>query len=156
MEEESKKILKLRDKLYFELINNLDEIYLNGSFKNRLPGNLNLSFRYIKAETLMMNIREIAVSSGAACSSASLKPSHVLKAIGLSDELSKSSIRFGLGRFNTEEEIDYAVHKIIAAVKKLRKNSPELLLKNEYLPRKHGPYYYRSYRSKHYKPYYSS
>ena len=132
MEEESKKILKLRDKLYFELINNLDEIYLNGSFKNRLPGNLNLSFRYIKAETLMMNIREIAVSSGAACSSASLKPSHVLKAIGLSDELSKSSIRFGLGRFNTEEEIDYAVHKIIAAVKKLRKNSPELLLKNEY------------------------
>jgi len=132
MEEESKKISRLRDKLYSGLVNHLDEIYLNGSFESRLPGNLNLSFRYIKAETLMMNIRQIAVSSGAACSSAALKPSHVLKAIGLSDELSKSSVRFGLGRFNTEEEIDYALNKIIDAVKHLRKNSPELLLKNEY------------------------
>jgi cysteine desulfurase len=130
MEEESERISNLRDRLYYDLHNHLDEIYLNGSLENRLPGNLNLSFRYIKAETLMMNIREIAVSSGAACSSATLKPSHVLKAIGLSDELSRSSIRFGIGRFNTEEEIVYAVNKIITAVKKLRKNSPELLLKN--------------------------
>ncbi len=132
MKEESQKISKLRNKLYYGLLNHLDEIYLNGSFENRLPGNLNLSFRYIKSETLMMDIRDIAVSSGAACSSATLKPSHVLKAIGLSDELSKSSIRFGLGRFNTEEEIDYAINKIIAAVKQLRNNSPELLLNKEY------------------------
>ncbi|MEJ2615887.1 MAG: aminotransferase class V-fold PLP-dependent enzyme [Ignavibacteriaceae bacterium] len=130
MEEESERISNLRDRLYYDLHNHLDEIYLNGSLENRLPGNLNLSFRYIKAETLMMNIREIAVSSGAACSSATLKPSHVLKAIGLSDELSRSSIRFGIGRFNTEEEIVYAVNKIITAVKTLRKNSPELLLRN--------------------------
>ncbi|MFZ0453000.1 MAG: aminotransferase class V-fold PLP-dependent enzyme [Ignavibacteriaceae bacterium] len=132
IEEESKKISRLRDKLYFGLVNHFDEIYLNGSFESRLPGNLNLSFRYIKAETLMMNIRQIAVSSGSACSSAALKPSHVLKAIGLSDELSTSSVRFGLGRFNTEEEIDYALNIIIDAVTHLRKNSPELLLKNEY------------------------
>ena len=132
MEEESKKISRLRDKLYDSLLTHLDEIYLNGSLENRLPGNLNLSFRYIKSETLMMNMREIAVSSGAACSSATLKPSHVLKAIGLSDELSKSSIRFGLGRFNTEEEINYTIDKIIAAVKYLRKSSPELLINKEY------------------------
>ena len=132
MEEESRQIFRLRNKLYYDLLNNLNDIYLNGSLENRLPGNLNLSFRYIKSETLMMDIRDIAVSSGAACSSATLKPSHVLKAIGLSDELSRSSIRFGIGRFNTEEEIDYTVNKITAAVKNLRKNSPELLLKNEY------------------------
>ena len=132
MEEESQRISKLRDKLYFSLADHLDEIYLNGSLINRLPGNLNLSFRYIKSETLMMNMRDIAVSSGAACSSATLKPSHVLKAIGLSDDLSKSSIRFGLGRFNTDEEIDYAIDKIIKTVKYLRKDSPELLLNNEH------------------------
>jgi len=132
MEDDMKKISGLRNKLYNELVNQLDEIYLNGPLENRLPGNLNLSFRYIKAETLMINIREVAVSSGAACSSAALKPSHVLKAMGLPDELSRSSIRFGIGRFNTEEEIDYAVNITAAAVKKLRKKSPELLLKNEY------------------------
>jgi cysteine desulfurase len=132
MADESKTISKLRDKLYFGIINQLDELYLNGSLENRLPCNLNLSFKYIKAETLMMNMRDIAVSSGAACSSSTLKPSHVLKAIGLPDELSKSSIRFGLGRFNTEEEIDYTVNKIVRTVKSLRQDSPELLINNEY------------------------
>jgi len=132
MHEESEKISKLRNKLFYSIINNLDEVYLNGSLENRLPGNLNLSFRYVKSETLMMNMRDIAVSSGSACTSATLKPSHVLKALGLSDELSKSSIRFGLGRFTTEEEIDYSIDKIISTVKNLRRNSPKLLINNEY------------------------
>lgn len=132
MEQESKKISELRDRLYYGIIEQLDEVYLNGKMENRLPGNLNLSFKYIKSETLMMNMRDIAVSSGAACSSATLKPSHVLKAIGLSYEMSKSSIRFGLGRFNTEEEIDFSINKIINTVKSLRKESPELLINNEH------------------------
>ncbi len=132
IEEESLIISGLRDKLYYGLINKLDEVYPNGSMENRLPGNLNLSFRYVKSETLMMNMRDIAVSSGAACASASLKPSHVLKAIGLTDELSKSSIRFGLGRYTTEEEIDYAINKIVNTVQHLRENTPELLINNEH------------------------
>jgi cysteine desulfurase len=132
MKKESKLISNLRDKLYYGIISQLDDVYLNGSLKERLPGNLNLSFQFAKSETLMLNMREIAVSSGAACSSASLKPSHVLEAIGLSKDLAKSSIRFGLGRFNTEEEIDYAINKIVSVVKTLRNNSPELLIKREY------------------------
>ena len=130
IEQETEKITELRDRLYYGITEQLEDVYLNGTIENRLPGNLNLSFKYIKSETLMMNMRDIAVSSGAACSSAALKPSHVLKAIGLSEEQSKSSIRFGVGRFNTEEEIDYSINKIINTVKSLRKESPELLINN--------------------------
>ena len=132
MEKESKLVSRLRDRLYNGIINQLDNVYLNGSLANRLPGNLNLSFQFIKSETLMLNMRDIAVSSGAACSSATLKTSHVLEAIGLSKDLSKSSIRFGLGRFNTEEEIDFVINKIINTVKTLRNDSPEFLIKKEY------------------------
>lgn len=131
MQSESSRLKNLRNKLFEKLNSGLEDVYLNGAMENRLPNNLNVSFKYIKSETLMMNMREIAVSSGSACTSASLKPSHVLKAIGLSDELAKSSIRFGLGRFNTEEEIDFTIDKIISTVKILRKESPELYLKEQ-------------------------
>jgi cysteine desulfurase len=101
--------------------------------EHRLPNNLNLSFRYVKAENLIMNLKEIAVSTGAACASETLKPSHVLKSIGLPDDLAHSSIRFGLGRFNTDEEIDFTIDKIVKTVKKLRNISPEFELKEETL-----------------------
>lgn len=128
MDEENERILKLRDRLYNGIISNLGNVHLNGSLNHRLSNNLNLSFEGVRAENLMMEMREIAVSSGAACSSESLKPSHVLKAIGLNESLAKSSIRFGLGRFNTEEEIDFVIKKIISAVKKLRSKSPSQLI----------------------------
>ncbi len=132
IDEEAKITSKLRNKLYFGIINDLDKVYLNGSLENRIPGNLNLSFRYVKSETLMMNMRDIAVSSGAACTSENIKLNHVLMAIGLSDSLSRSSIRFGLGRFNTEEEIDYTINKVVKTVNTLRKTSPELLINIEH------------------------
>ena len=120
----------LRDKLFSGLSNNLEDVHLNGSFENKLPNNLNISFKDIKAETLIMNMRDIAVSTGAACTSSTLKPSHVLKAIGLSDELSQSSIRFGVGRFNTKEEIDFTINKVVNTVKQLRFESPKWKLKS--------------------------
>ena len=129
-ENEINHLKKLRDKLYYGLTEHLDDIYLNGSLENRLPNNLNLSFEDVKAETLIMNMRNIAVSTGAACSSETLKASHVLKAIGLSDELSHSSIRFGIGRFNTEEEIDYTIENLVKTVNQLRIESPKRKLKS--------------------------
>ncbi len=120
----------LRDKLYKGIFENLDDVHLNGSLENRIPNNLNLSFEDVKAETLIINMREIAVSTGAACASTTLKPSHVLKAIGLSDEQSQSSIRIGIGRFNTEEEIDFTVNKIVKTVQQLRMESPKSKLKS--------------------------
>ena len=95
----------------------LDEIYVNGSMEHRLPGNLNVSFAYVEGESLLMGINDVAVSSGSACTSATLEPSYVLKALGIGDELAHSSIRFGLGRFNTEEEVDYVVEKLSAVVR---------------------------------------
>ncbi len=133
IEVENKFIRKLRDKLHKGIVSNLENVHLNGSLNHRLSNNLNLSFEGVRAENLMLEMREIAVSSGAACSSETLKPSHVLQAIGLSEELAKSSIRFGLGRFNTEEEIDFVIQKIIATVKKLRSNSPIQVLKENSL-----------------------
>ena len=133
MEKESERIRLLRNKLYQGLTSQLDDVMLNGSFENRLPGNLNLCFKYVKAETLIMELRDIAVSTGSACTSTTLKPSHVLKAIGLSDQIAQSSIRFGLGRYNTKEEIDFTIDRVVKTVKKLRNISPEFELKEESL-----------------------
>jgi cysteine desulfurase len=124
MEEESKRLSHLRDKLRMKLEAELDEVHVNGSLTHRLPHNLNMSFQYVEGESLLMGINDIAVSSGSACTSATLEPSYVLKALGLGDDLAHSSIRFGLGRFTTEEEIDYTAEKVIDVVKKLRELSP--------------------------------
>ncbi len=124
MPEESKRMAHLRDKLKDRLMANLDEVYINGTMDSRLPNNLNISFAYVEGESLLMGINEIAVSSGSACTSATLEPSYVLKALGAGDDLAHSSIRFGLGRFNTEDEVDYVAAKVIDVVKKLRELSP--------------------------------
>ena len=124
MPAESKRMAFLRDKLKDRLMNSLDEVYINGTMEHRLPNNLNISFAYVEGESLLMGINEIAVSSGSACTSATLEPSYVLKALGAGDDLAHSSIRFGLGRFNTEEEVDYVAGKVIEVVKKLRELSP--------------------------------
>jgi len=124
MPEESKRMAYLRDKLRRKLESELDEVYVNGTMESRLPNNLNISFAYVEGESLLMGINDIAVSSGSACTSATLEPSYVLKALGAGDDLAHSSIRFGLGRFNTEEEVDYVADKVIDVVKKLRELSP--------------------------------
>ncbi len=124
MPEESKRMAFLRDKLRDKLQSELDETYINGTMEHRLPNNLNISFAYVEGESLLMGINDIAVSSGSACTSATLEPSYVLKALGAGDDLAHSSIRFGLGRFNTEEEVDYVAAKVIDVVKKLRELSP--------------------------------
>jgi cysteine desulfurase len=124
MTEESKRLLRLRDRLKKKLEDGLDGTQINGSAQHRLPGNLNMSFARVDGESLLMGISDIAVSSGAACTSASMEPSYVLKALGVSDEDAQSSIRFGIGRFNTEAEVDYVADKVIDTVKKLRELSP--------------------------------
>jgi len=124
MPAEAKRMAFLRDRLKDRLMNSLDEVYINGTLEHRLPNNLNISFAYVEGESLLMGINEIAVSSGSACTSATLEPSYVLKALGAGDDLAHSSIRFGLGRFNTEEEVDYVAGKVIEVVKKLRELSP--------------------------------
>jgi cysteine desulfurase len=124
MAAESARIGALRDRLNDGLHRNLDEIYVNGSLEHRVPNNLNVSFAYVEGESLLMGISDVAVSSGSACTSASLEPSYVLKALGTGDELAHSSIRFGLGRFNTEEEVDYVVQRVTEVVRRLREMSP--------------------------------
>jgi cysteine desulfurase len=124
MAEESKRLRFLREKLKDKLMSQLDEVYINGSMEHRLPHNLNISFAYVEGESLLMGINDIAVSSGSACTSATLEPSYVLKALGAGDDLAHSSIRFGLGRFNTEEEVDYVANKVVDVVSKLRELSP--------------------------------
>lgn len=124
MPEEAARLLALRERLREKLFSGLDQLTVNGDLEQRLPGNLNVSFAHVEGESLMMGLREIAVSSGSACSSATLEASYVLRAIGVGDELAHSSIRFGLGRFNTEEEIDYAAARVIAEVGRLRSLSP--------------------------------
>ncbi len=121
---ESSKILTLRERLRLKITSQLNEVYLNGSFEHRLPGNLNLSFNFVEGEGLMMAIKDVAVSSGSACTSASLEPSYVLRALGVGDELAHSSIRFGLGRFTTEEEVDFVANLVVNKVDKLREMSP--------------------------------
>ena len=115
---------KLRDRLNDGLHKNLDEIYINGSMEHRLPHNLNISFAYVEGEAMLMGLKDVAVSSGSACTSASLEPSYVLRAIGVEEELAHTSIRFGLGRFNTEEEVDYVIKLVVDKVRKLRELSP--------------------------------
>jgi cysteine desulfurase len=115
---------KLRDKLHQGITSQLRDVELNGHPKYRLPSTVNLSFAYVEGEALMMGMKDIAVSSGSACTSASLEPSYVLKALGVGDELAHSSLRFGVGRFNTEEEIDYAVEQTVKATEHLRAMSP--------------------------------
>jgi len=124
MPEESKRLRYLRDKLRDKLQSGLDEVYINGSMEHRLPHSLNMSFAYVEGESLLMGINDVAVSSGSACTSATLEPSYVLKALGVGDDVAHSSIRFGIGRFNTEEEIDYVADKLVDVVKKLRELSP--------------------------------
>ena len=123
MADENVRILKLRNKLW-DGVRDMEEVYLNGSLSHRVAGNLNVSFAFVEGESLIMALKDLAVSSGSACTSASLEPSYVLRALGLDDELAHSSIRFSIGRFTTEEEIDHAVSIIRDAVIKLRELSP--------------------------------
>ena len=102
----------------------LDEVFLNGDLEQRIPGNLNISFAYVEGEGLMMGVNDLAVSSGSACTSASLEPSYVLRALGVEEELAHTSLRIGFGRFTTQDEVDYAVEKIAAEVTRLRAMSP--------------------------------
>lgn len=124
MVEESARVAGLRDRLKDGLFSQLDEIFLNGHPTERIPNNANISFLYVEGESLMMGFDDIAVSSGSACTSASLEPSYVLKALGVGDDLAHSSIRFSLGRFTTREEIDYAIERVVHAVRRLREMSP--------------------------------
>ncbi len=123
MATENERIRMLRDRLYNGL-NNMEEVYVNGDMEHRIAGNLNISFNFVEGESLIMALRDLAVSSGSACTSASLEPSYVLRALGRNDELAHSSIRFTIGRFTSAEEIDYTVDLVRAAVEKLRELSP--------------------------------
>jgi cysteine desulfurase len=124
MPKESAYLSGLRDRLRDRIMSRLDETYINGSMEHRLPANLNISFAYVEGESLLMGINDIAVSSGSACTSATLEPSYVLKALGAGDDLAHSSIRFGLGRFNTEAEVDYVADRVVETVTRLRELSP--------------------------------
>lgn len=123
MAEESARIRALRDRLW-DGLNKMEEVYLNGDLEQRVPGNLNVSFNFVEGESLIMALKDVAVSSGSACTSASLEPSYVLRALGRNDELAHSSLRFTIGRFTTEEEIDYTISLIEQAVQRLRDLSP--------------------------------
>ncbi|MCF6783036.1 IscS subfamily cysteine desulfurase [Stutzerimonas stutzeri] len=123
MAAENERIRALRDR-FLKQVEHLEELYINGSMTARVPHNLNLSFNYVEGESLIMALKDLAVSSGSACTSASLEPSYVLRALGRNDELAHSSIRFTFGRFTTEEEVDYAAQKVCEAVTKLRELSP--------------------------------
>jgi len=135
MATESKRLIKLRERLKTAVLDQLEEVRVNGHPSQRLPGNMNMSFAYVEGESLLMGLKEIAVSTGSACTSASLEPSHVLRAIGLADELAHTSIRFGLGRFNTEEEVDYTVGRVVEEVRRLRELSPLYKAKKKKLSR---------------------
>jgi cysteine desulfurase len=121
---EAERILGLRERLRARLFRELEALQLNGSLERRLPGNLNVSFGFVEGEAMMMAIKDVCVSSGSACTSASLEPSYVLHAMGIGDDLAHSSIRFGLGRWTTQEEIDFVADLVVEKVKKLRDMSP--------------------------------
>jgi cysteine desulfurase len=124
MAQETVRLSGLRDRLKDRIMGRLDEVYINGSMEHRLPANLNISFAYVEGESLLMGINDVAVSSGSACTSATLEPSYVLKALGTGDDLAHSSIRFGIGRFNTEAEVDYVADRVCETVERLRELSP--------------------------------
>jgi cysteine desulfurase len=124
MPAESVKLRALRDRLKDAIMSSLDEVYINGSMEHRLPHNINISFAYVEGESLLMGINDVAVSSGSACTSATLEPSYVLKALGVGEDLAHTSIRFGIGRFNTQEEVDYVADRVVDTVKRLRELSP--------------------------------
>ncbi len=124
MADEAIRLGKLRDRLHRGITARLTETYVNGSMEHRLPGNLNISFAFVEGESLLMALKDVAVSSGSACTSASLEPSYVLRALGVGDELAHTSIRFGLGRFNTEAEVDYVIDVVTKSVERLRALSP--------------------------------
>jgi len=124
MAEEAIRLRALRDRLHRGISSRLTETYVNGSMEHRLPGNLNISFAFVEGESLLMALKDLAVSSGSACTSASLEPSYVLRALGVGDELAHTSIRFGLGRFNTQAEVDYVIELVVKSVERLRTLSP--------------------------------
>jgi len=124
MAAESAKLFKMRERLRESIMSRLDETFINGSMEHRLPHNINISFAYVEGESLLMGINDIAVSSGSACTSATLEPSYVLKALGVGEDLAHTSIRFGVGRFNTDEEIDYVADRVVETVTRLRELSP--------------------------------
>jgi cysteine desulfurase len=124
MPQESVRLAGLRDRLKESIMSRLDEVYVNGTMAHHLPGNLNISFAYVEGESLLMGINDVAVSSGSACTSATLEPSYVLKALGTGDDLAHSSIRFGIGRFNTQAEVDYVADRVVDVVTRLRELSP--------------------------------
>jgi cysteine desulfurase len=123
MAEEAVRIEKLRQRLW-DGVSDMEEVYINGSMDQRIPGIFNVSFNFVEGESLIMSLSDLAVSSGSACTSASLEPSYVLRALGRNDELAHSSLRFSIGRFTTEEDIDVAIEKVRGAVEKLRELSP--------------------------------
>jgi cysteine desulfurase len=124
MTDEATRMLELRNRLQAGLFERLEDVYLNGHPTERLPGNLNISFAYVEGESLLMGVHDVAVSSGSACTSATLEPSYVIRALGIDEELAHSSIRFGIGRFNTAEEVDYVTERVSGEVKRLREMSP--------------------------------
>jgi cysteine desulfurase len=124
MAKEGARLGCLRDRLKDGIFAGLDEVYVNGSVAHRLPHNLNVSFALVEGEALLMGMNDVAVSSGSACTSATLEPSYVLKALGVSEELAHASIRFGLGRFNTQDEVDYVIDRVVETVSRLRELSP--------------------------------
>ncbi|MFQ5667587.1 MAG: IscS subfamily cysteine desulfurase [Candidatus Binatia bacterium] len=124
MANEGPRLVQLREQLRDRMFSQLDEVYLNGHPTQRLPGNLNVSFAYVEGESLLMALQDVAVSSGSACTSATLEPSHVLKALGIDDELAHTSIRFGIGRFNTEDDVEYVAERVVHEVRRLRALSP--------------------------------
>ena len=124
MAEEGARMRHMRERLKDGIFARLDEVFINGSMEHRLPNNLNISFAYVEGESLLMGINDVAVSSGSACTSATLEPSYVLKALGVGEDLAHTSIRFGIGRFNTDEEVDYVINRIVEVVSRLRELSP--------------------------------
>jgi len=124
MADEAVRLRALRDRLLAQLESSLDRVYVNGSLEHRLAGNLNMSFAQVDGESVLMSLPDVALSTGSACTSATVEPSHVLRALGVSEELAHSSLRFGLGRFNTEQEVDYVAHRVIESVRRLRELTP--------------------------------